>query len=122
MTPADGDPSLPTIIRGVVASLPRTERQAFVDRFDSQDDRPMMFCFIHDGADGAKHGQDIIGIVAASPSIRILATPGVVVDGKVVHSGGVPTREKIASWLGPRTEPVVTAASTTSGCRSGGRG
>jgi small redox-active disulfide protein 2 len=31
----------------------------------------------------------------------ILATPGVVIDGKVVHSGGVPTREKIAGWLSP---------------------
>ncbi len=30
----------------------------------------------------------------------ILATPAVVVDGKVVHTGGVPVREKIASWLG----------------------
>lgn len=29
----------------------------------------------------------------------VLSTPGVVVDGKVVHSGGVPSREKIASWL-----------------------
>jgi hypothetical protein len=36
----------------------------------------------------------------------ILATPGVVVDGKVVHSGSVPAREKIASWLGSGTEPV----------------
>jgi small redox-active disulfide protein 2 len=31
----------------------------------------------------------------------ILVTPGVVVDGKLVHSGGVPAREKIAGWLGP---------------------
>jgi hypothetical protein len=29
----------------------------------------------------------------------ILATPGVVVDGNVVHSGGVPSREKIEQWL-----------------------
>ena len=26
-------------------------------------------------------------------------TPGVVVDGKVVHAGGVPSRDKIRSWL-----------------------
>lgn len=29
----------------------------------------------------------------------VMSTPGVVVDGKVVHAGGVPSREKIASWL-----------------------
>jgi len=29
----------------------------------------------------------------------VMSTPGVVVDGKVVHAGGVPTREKIAGWL-----------------------
>ena len=52
----------------------------------------------------------------------ILATPGVVVDGKVVHSGGVPAREKIASWLGPGAESVASAAPITSGCGCGGRG
>jgi len=30
----------------------------------------------------------------------VMATPAVVVDGRVVHAGGVPTREKIALWLG----------------------
>jgi len=39
----------------------------------------------------------------------ILATPGVVVDGDVVHSGGVPAREKIAGWLGADTEAVASA-------------
>ena len=29
----------------------------------------------------------------------VMSTPGVVVDGKVVHAGGVPSREKIALWL-----------------------
>lgn len=32
-------------------------------------------------------------------SFGILATPGVVVDGKVVHSGGIPSRDKIEQWL-----------------------
>lgn len=27
----------------------------------------------------------------------VLSTPGVVIDGVVVHAGGVPTREKVAS-------------------------
>lgn len=29
----------------------------------------------------------------------VMSTPGVVVDGKVVHAGGVPDRAKIAGWL-----------------------
>jgi small redox-active disulfide protein 2 len=29
----------------------------------------------------------------------IMATPGVVIDGKVVHAGGVPARAKIESWF-----------------------
>lgn len=29
----------------------------------------------------------------------VMATPGVVVDGKVVHAGGVPTREKVEQWF-----------------------
>lgn len=29
----------------------------------------------------------------------VMSTPGVVVDGKVVHAGGVPAREKVAGWL-----------------------
>ncbi|VVE45486.1 thioredoxin family protein [Pandoraea soli] len=29
----------------------------------------------------------------------VMSTPGVVIDGKVVHAGGVPSREKIAQWF-----------------------
>jgi small redox-active disulfide protein 2 len=29
----------------------------------------------------------------------VMSTPGVVVDGKVVHAGGVPSREKVEQWL-----------------------
>ena len=29
----------------------------------------------------------------------VMSTPGVVVDGKVVHAGGIPSRDKIQQWL-----------------------
>ena len=29
----------------------------------------------------------------------VASTPGVVIDGKVVHSGGVPGRDRIEQWL-----------------------
>ncbi len=29
----------------------------------------------------------------------VLSTPGVVIDGKVVHAGGVPSRAKVESWF-----------------------
>ena len=32
-------------------------------------------------------------------SYGVMSTPGVVIDGKVVHAGGVPKREKIEQWL-----------------------
>lgn len=32
-------------------------------------------------------------------SYGIMSTPGVVVDGRVVHAGGVPSREKVAGWF-----------------------
>jgi small redox-active disulfide protein 2 len=36
------------------------------------------------------------------PSIMaygVMSTPGVVIDEKVVHAGGVPTRKQIIGWL-----------------------
>lgn len=29
----------------------------------------------------------------------VMSTPGVVIDGKVVHAGGVPTRSKVEGWF-----------------------
>ena len=29
----------------------------------------------------------------------VMRTPGVVIDGKVVHAGGVPSRDKVEGWL-----------------------
>jgi small redox-active disulfide protein 2 len=31
--------------------------------------------------------------------LGVLITPGVIVDGRIVHSGGVPDRKKVESWL-----------------------
>jgi small redox-active disulfide protein 2 len=31
----------------------------------------------------------------------VMSTPAVVVDGKVVHTGGVPARDKVEQWLSP---------------------
>ena len=31
--------------------------------------------------------------------LGVMSTPGVVVDGKVVHAGGVPDRNKVIGWL-----------------------
>lgn len=32
-------------------------------------------------------------------SYGVMSTPGVVINGKVVHAGGVPSRDKVAQWL-----------------------
>ncbi len=32
-------------------------------------------------------------------SYGVLRTPGVVIDGQVVHAGGVPGREKVEQWF-----------------------
>ena len=29
----------------------------------------------------------------------VMSTPGVVIDGKVVHAGGVPSRSKVEQWF-----------------------
>jgi small redox-active disulfide protein 2 len=37
--------------------------------------------------------------IAAILGYGVMSTPGVVMDGVVVHAGGVPDRKKIDSWL-----------------------
>ena len=37
--------------------------------------------------------------MAAILGYGVMSTPGVVIDGKVVHAGGVPDRSKVESWL-----------------------
>lgn len=38
------------------------------------------------------HMADILGF-------GVISTPGVVVDGKVVHAGGIPDPDDVAEWL-----------------------
>ena len=38
--------------------------------------------------------------MAAILGFGVMSTPGVVVDGKVVHSGSVPSTAKVDEWLG----------------------
>jgi small redox-active disulfide protein 2 len=37
--------------------------------------------------------------MAAILGYGVMSTPGVVIDGKVVHAGGVPSKAKIEEWL-----------------------
>lgn len=37
--------------------------------------------------------------MAAIMGYGVMSTPGVVVDGKVVHAGGIPATDKIEGWL-----------------------
>ena len=48
---------------------------------------------------GAEIQLEKIEDIQAIMGYGVMSTPGVVVDGKVVHAGGVPSRDKIAGWL-----------------------
>ena len=37
--------------------------------------------------------------IAKIMRLGVLITPGVIVDGRIVHSGGVPDRKRVESWL-----------------------
>ncbi|WP_240098106.1 thioredoxin family protein [Thermomonas flagellata] len=38
--------------------------------------------------------------IASIMQYGVMRTPGVVIDGKVVHAGGIPTRAQVESWVG----------------------
>ncbi|RAI44116.1 thioredoxin family protein [Rhodoplanes roseus] len=59
-------------------------------------------------AEMVQHEADRLGIpvtvakvtdMAAIAGYGIAATPGIVIDGKVVHAGGLPKAEDVARWL-----------------------
>jgi small redox-active disulfide protein 2 len=51
-------------------------------------------------AKGATIQLEKVTDMAAILGYGVMSTPGVVIDGKVVHAGGVPDRKKIEGWLG----------------------
>lgn len=50
----------------------------------------------------------------------VMSTPGVVIDGKVVHAGGVPGKDKIAGWLAGASDTPAAVKSGGCGCGGGG--
>ncbi|OJW78016.1 thioredoxin family protein [Thiobacillus sp. 65-1402] len=50
-------------------------------------------------ARGVQVNLEKVDDMAAILGYGVMSTPGVVIDGKVVHAGGVPDRKKIESWL-----------------------
>ncbi len=50
-------------------------------------------------ARGIKIELEKIEDMAAILGYGVMSTPGVVIDGKVVHAGSVPDRKKIEDWL-----------------------
>ncbi|MGW8307422.1 MAG: thioredoxin family protein [Achromobacter pulmonis] len=48
---------------------------------------------------GIKIKVDKVQDMQAIIGYGVMSTPGVVIDGKVVHSGGVPSRDKIQQWF-----------------------
>lgn len=55
-------------------------------------------------AKGAKIDLNKVEDIRDIMGYGVMSTPGVVVDGKVVHAGGVPSREKIEKWLAGDSE------------------
>ena len=50
-------------------------------------------------ARGLQASVDKVEDIASIMRFGVMSTPGVVVDGKVVHAGGVPSRAQVEQWL-----------------------
>lgn len=50
-------------------------------------------------AKGVKVELEKVEDIAAIMGYGVMSTPGVVINGEVVHAGGVPDRKKVESWL-----------------------
>ncbi len=52
----------------------------------------------------------------------VMTTPAVVIDGKVVHAGGIPRREAVKEWLTTAAAEAASPGSATccGGNRAGG--
>lgn len=46
----------------------------------------------------------------------VMSTPGVVLDGKVVHAGGIPSKEAISEWLKGETAGSCCGGETGGCC------
>jgi small redox-active disulfide protein 2 len=50
-------------------------------------------------AKGVDIALEKVTAIAEIAGFGVMSTPGVVIDGQVVHSGGVPDRKTIEGWL-----------------------
>jgi small redox-active disulfide protein 2 len=48
---------------------------------------------------GAQIALEKVEDMQAIVTMGVMSTPGVVIDGKVVHAGGIPARSKVESWF-----------------------
>lgn len=50
-------------------------------------------------AKGLQAQVDKVEDIASIMQYGVMRTPGVVIDGKVVHAGGIPSRAMVEQWL-----------------------
>jgi len=48
-------------------------------------------------------------------SYGVMSTPGVVIDGKLIHAGGIPSKEAIAGWISEKADSDCCSGNTGQG-------